>query len=145
MPMSNAFKQALALHLFNNADIANLGDATGVRGSTTPGSLYIALHTADPGAAGNQSTSECNYSGYARVAVARSSAGFTVTNGTPVNAAEILFPTNNSGSSVVITHFSIGLQSSGATTILAYGTVTYTATNGTAPRFQAGQLSAPHS
>ena len=41
-------------------------------------SMYLALHTADPGELGNsQSTSEIAYTGYARVAIARSSSGFT--------------------------------------------------------------------
>lgn len=141
MSLSNAFENSLGLLLFNNTNIANAGDATGLRGSTTAGNFYVSLHTADPGEAGSQSTSECNYSGYARIAVVRSGSGWTVTNNTVTNAAEILFATNNSGSSVVITNFSVGLESSGATVILASGTASYTATNGTAPRFQAGQLS----
>jgi hypothetical protein len=67
------------LLLFNNTNAANIGDATGLRGSTTAGSLYLSLHTADPGETGSQTTSECNYTSYARQAVARSSGGFTIT------------------------------------------------------------------
>jgi hypothetical protein len=78
MSASNTTETNLLLLLFNNSNWANLGDATGVRGSTTAGSLYISLHTADPGEAGNQSTSEATATGYARQPVARSSAGFTV-------------------------------------------------------------------
>ena len=64
--------------LFQNTTWANVGDATGLVHTTTAGSFFISLHTADP-SAGNQSTSETAYTGYARVAVARSSAGWTVT------------------------------------------------------------------
>ena len=63
MSASNSFETSLLQHILQNADIANIGDATGLRGSTTAGNLYIALHTADPGEAGNQGTSEANYTG----------------------------------------------------------------------------------
>lgn len=63
--------------LFQNTTWANIGDATGLVGSGTAGSFYVSLHTADP-SAGNQTTSETSYTGYTRVAVARSSGGWTV-------------------------------------------------------------------
>ena len=34
--------------IFQNLDAANIGDATGLRGSTVAGNMWIALHTADP-------------------------------------------------------------------------------------------------
>jgi hypothetical protein len=58
MSKSNSLENALLLLIFNNTNFANVGDATGVRGSTTAGSLYLSLHTADPGEAGDQTTSE---------------------------------------------------------------------------------------
>jgi hypothetical protein len=64
--------------LFQNDAFANVGDAGGLQPSATAGNLYISLHTADPGADGDQTTSECAYTSYARVAVARSGAGWTV-------------------------------------------------------------------
>ena len=68
MSMSNASETALLNLLFNNTDWANVGDAAGLQNSATAGSFYVALHTADPGDAGNQTTSEASYTGYARVA-----------------------------------------------------------------------------
>ena len=56
--------------MFNNTDFANIGDAGGLQNSATAGSLYVSLHTADPGEAGSQTTNEANYTSYARVAVA---------------------------------------------------------------------------
>jgi hypothetical protein len=64
--------------LFQNLDFANIGDAGGLQNSATAGNLYVSLHTADPGAAGNQTTNECAYTSYARVAVERSATGWTV-------------------------------------------------------------------
>src|SRR5881392_3242288 len=70
---TNAFETACLQHYFQNTAHANVGDATGVRGSSVAGSFYISLHTADPGETGDQTTSETAYTNYVRVAVARSS------------------------------------------------------------------------
>ena len=77
--MSNAFETALLEHYFNNTDHANVGDAAGLQNSTAAGSFHVSLHTAYPGEAGSQNTSECAYGSYARQAVARSGAGWTGT------------------------------------------------------------------
>ena len=126
MSASNDFENSGLLLFFNNTNIANIGDVTGVRGSTVAGSLYVALHTADPGEAGKQNTSETTYTGYARQAVARSAAGWTVSGTAPtqaVNAAIITFPPSTVGTPT-ITHFSVGYEVSGATNILASGALT---------------------
>ena len=47
--------------LFNNTTWAGIGDATGLVGSTVVGSLYLSLHTGDPTATGNQTSSEVSY------------------------------------------------------------------------------------
>ena len=72
------FETALLTLYFNNTDHANIGDAAGLQHSAAAGSFYLSLHTADPGETGDQTTSETTYGSYARQAVARSSAGFTV-------------------------------------------------------------------
>lgn len=120
MSKTNALENAWLLLLFNNTNIANVGDATGLRGSSTAGSLYVSLHSADPGEAGAQNTSEANYLGYARVAVARSSAGWTVSGNTVVPAADITFPAGT-GSPGTVTHAGVGTDSSGAGTLLYKG------------------------
>ena len=123
MSASNAFENDLLLLIFNNTNIANIGDATGLRGSATAGSLYVSLHTADPGEAGTQATSETSYTGYARVAVARSGAGWTVSGTAPTqvaNAATITFGTSTVGTPT-ITHFAVGYESAGATKIIISG------------------------
>jgi hypothetical protein len=109
--------------LFNNTNAANIGDATGLRGSTTAGSLYASLHTADPGEAGSQSTSEITYTSYARVAVARSSSGWTVTGNAVVPFAAITFPAGTGGSGTAA-YAGIGTASSGAGVLLYSGAIT---------------------
>lgn len=123
MSKSNSFETALLTLLFNNTNIANVGDATGVRGSSTAGSLYVSLHTGDPGEAGTQATSEISYTGYARVAVARSGAGWTVTGNSVSPAAAITFGAMTAGTGGTVTHVGIGTDSSGAGTLLYSGTV----------------------
>ena|GEM_PF-5303182 len=59
--MPNTTANNLLLLLLNNTTWANIGDPTGIVGSTSAGSLYLSLHTADPGDSGNQTTSEVSY------------------------------------------------------------------------------------
>ncbi len=143
MSASNAFETSLLSHIFANDDIANIGDATGLRGSTTAGSFYISLHTADPGevAASGQQTSECAYTSYARVAVARSAGGWTVSGNNVSNTAAVTFPTATGGSETA-THFGIGTAASGAGVLLLSGALnaTLAISNGIAPSFAIGEL-----
>jgi hypothetical protein len=85
------FEHALLDLIFQNANLANIGDATGLRGSTTAGNFYVALYTAAPtdAAAGTETV----YTNYARVAVARTSGGWTVTTNNCSNTAAITFAT----------------------------------------------------
>ncbi len=141
MSKSNAFETAFLSHLFENADIALVGDATGLRGSTTAGSLYWSLHTADPGEAGDQTTSEVTYTSYARVATARSAAGWTVSGNAVAVDADVTFPAGTGGSGTA-THWGLGASSSGVGLLLYKGTLSPTIVtgNGVTPRLTAGTV-----
>lgn len=141
MSKSNTMENSMLLLFFNNTDFANIGDATGLQGATTPGSLYIGLHTGDPGEAGDQTTNEADYTGYARVAVARSGAGFTVSANAVSNAAAVTFGACTAGSNT-ITHFSIGTAASGAGILLYSGALTASlaVSSGITPEFAIGEL-----
>lgn len=146
MSKSNTWENELALLFFNNTNAAGIGDATGLRGSSTAGSLYLALHTADPGEAGNQGTSEIAYTGYARQAIARSGAGFTVSTNSATNAADISFPEMSGGAGGTATYWSLGDDVSGAGKIRYSGAITGALSTtpiitGIIPRFVAGALS----
>ena len=136
MSKSNAFENDLLLLIFNNTDIANVGDAAGIQNSATAGSLYVSLHTADPDEAGTQSTNEISYTGYARVAVARSGAGWTVTDNSVSPAAAITFGAMTAGAGGTVTHFGVGAESSGATRLLYSGAVSpnIVVSNGVTPQ-----------
>lgn len=124
MSKGNTFENELLLHVFNNSDIALVGDATGLRGSTTAGSLYASLHTADPGEAGLQNTSETAYTGYARIAIARSGAGFTVTGNSVSPVANVDFGECTASPGAALTHFAFGTAASGTGKVLYKGTLT---------------------
>lgn len=123
MSKSNALENALLNLIYKNVDAALIGDAAGLRGSVTAGNLYFSLHTADPGEAGDQTTNETAYTGYARQAVVRG-AGFTVTDNSVSPAANVDFPQCTASPGTEITHFAIGTALSGAGMILNSGTVT---------------------
>ena len=125
MSATNAFETSLLGLIFTNVEAANVGDATGLRGSTTAGSFWISLHTASSGEAGNQATNETAYGSYVRQAVARSTSGWTVTGDTVDNDAQINFPEATSGPSF-ITHFGIGSNETTAGNLFFHG-----ATSGT--------------
>jgi hypothetical protein len=140
MSATNSFETAILQLIFQNANYANLGDATGLRGSSTAGNLYISLHTADPTDAGDQTSSEASYGSYARVAVARDGSSWTVSGANVSNAAAVTFPACTSGSSTV-THFGIGRSSSGAGELYFKGSVGSVAiSTGITPSFAAGAL-----
>ena len=131
----------MLLLMFNNTNSSLHGDATGLRGSTTAGSYYISLHTADPGEAGDQTTNEIAYTSYARVAVARSSGGFTVSTNTVAFAAAVTFPAGTGGSGTA-THFGIGCSSSGAGKLLYKGALSPNVVcgSGVTPQINAGTV-----
>lgn len=144
MSLSNASEADILKLLFNNTTFANVGDATGVVGSTAAGSFFIGLHTADPGEAGDQTTSEATYTGYARVAVARTTGGWTVSGTSPTqaaNAAAINFAACTGGTNT-ITYVSIGRATSGAGEIIESHALSasLSVSNGVTPNFAIGAL-----
>lgn len=141
MSKSNTFENDLLQLIFNNVDIADIGDAAGLQNSATAGSLYVALHTGDPGEGGTAATSEAAYGSYARVAVARSGAGWTVSGNQVSNTALIQFPECTSGSET-ISYVSITTASSGASKILYSGALSASRaiSSGIQPQFAASAL-----
>lgn len=138
MSKSNSLENALMLLLFNATTFNGIAE----NDSTSPNTdLYVSLHTADPGEGGSQTTSECAYGSYARVAVARSGAGWTVTNNTATNAALVQFPQCSSGSETA-TYVGIGLASTSTGTLLYSGALSASLaiSSGIQPQFSAGTL-----
>jgi hypothetical protein len=117
MSKSNTFENDLLALIFNATAIGNLADNAA---SSPLTQLFVALHSADPGEAGVQNTSEISYTGYGRVGVNRNSGGWTVTGNSVSPVADITFGACTAGSATA-THASVGVASSGATKILYKG------------------------
>lgn len=121
MSKSNTFENDLLLLIFNGTAIANIADNAASAPLTN---LYVSLHTADPGEAGTQTTSETAYTGYARIAVARTSGGWTVTGASVSPVAAITFGECTASPGGAITHAAVGTLASGAGKILYSGALT---------------------
>ena len=131
MSKSNTTETDLLQKIFNNTALS--WDAIT--------NIYVALHSADPGETGVQNTSEISYTGYARVAVARTSGGFTVSGNTASNTAVVTFGACTGGTATA-THFSVGTASSSTGQILYSGALTasLSISSGITPQFAIGAM-----
>lgn len=138
MSKGNTFENDLQKLIFQGVAIANIADNAATAPLTD---LYVSLHTGDPGEAGSQTTSEAAYTGYARVAVARTTGGWAVAANVIDNVAAIVFPLCTGGSSTV-TFFGVGTDVSGAGKLLYSGALTASLaiSNGITPSFAIGAL-----
>lgn len=141
MSATDAFETDLLKLIFTNVNIPNIGDATGLRGSSSNGVFYVSLHTADPGETGNQTTSEATYTSYARISINRNTSGWTISGNSATNAVTLSFPACTGGSSNV-SHFGIGTNASGAGNLLLKGALTanLAISNGITPSFAVSAL-----
>lgn len=138
MSATNTFEADLLGLIFNATAIANLADNAASSPAT---SFYISLHTASPGETGDQSTSETSYTGYARVAVARTSGGWTISGSSATNTAEIDFA-QCTGGPQTITHVGLGTASSGTGKLLLSNALdsSLVLAAGATPLFSIGEL-----
>lgn len=136
MAASATFGNAILQLILNN-----VADSAGLTGAGTATELYVSLHTASP-AGGTQATNEAAYTGYARVAVARTTAGWAVSGTSYANAAAVTFPQATGGSEAE-TWFAIGTAATGAGEIVFYGAInaSLAVSDGIQPQFSTGELS----
>lgn len=132
MSKGDTFENDLLRLIFNATAIANIAD----NAATSPlTQLFVSLHSADPGDPANQTTNEVAYTGYARVGVARTTGGFTVTANSVSPVANIDFGACTAGT-VTATHFAIGTASTGTGKVLYKGAIspTIAISTGVTPR-----------
>jgi hypothetical protein len=143
MSATNVFENGLLSLIFENANYANVGDATGLRGSSTAGVFYVSLHTSSPADTGDQSTNETAYTNYLRSggSVARSTSGWSVASGVADNDGVITYATGGA-SGATITHFGIGSDATGAGNLFLWWALTASlaVSAGITPSFAAGAL-----
>lgn len=118
MSKGDTFENDLLKLVFNATAIANLAQ----NGTSPLTQLFVSLHTADPGEIGAQNASEVAYTGYARVGVARTGAGWAVTGNVVNPVGPITFGACTANPTVA-THWAVGVASSGATKVLYKGPI----------------------
>ena len=141
---TNLFEDDLLDLIMTNANAPNVGDASGLRGSVTAGSWFVSLHTGDAitDASTAQTASEAAYTGYGtRVAVARSTAGWTVASGVCDNDAAVTFPISTSGPETE-TDVGLGSASTGTGVLQLWSQLQsdLVVNNGVTPEFAIGAL-----
>lgn len=132
----STFDNDLLKLIFNGNAIAGIAD-NAASGPLT--ALFLSLHTADPGAGGNQTFNEATYGSYVRMPVVRNPAGFTVSGNAVTLTAAIIFPVATSGTETE-TWAAVGTTVTGSGKILYRGPITPTLniTTGIAPQLTAG-------
>jgi hypothetical protein len=140
MSKADGFENDVVKLVFQGVPIANIADQAASSPLTV---LWVSLHSADPGEAGNQSTSELSYTGYGRVPVNRStSGGWSVSGSTASNTVAVTFGLNTATAQTA-SHAGIGTTSGGTGKLLYSGqlTASLNITVGVTPVFAAGDLS----
>ena len=129
MSMSNTAENKVLKSLLQGTDIDFRASAN----------LYLALFTADPTEAG-LFTNEANYTGYARVAMAKATA-WTDGGASFTNASLVQFPQCTAGNNT-ITHFAVcTLASAGEIVVSGALNANLNISSGIQPQFSAASLS----
>jgi hypothetical protein len=139
MSATNSLETGLLALIFNATTLEGLAQNDG---SSPYTEFYISLHTANPGDAGSQNTSETAYTGYARIAVIRDGTGWSVSGDTATNVEDIEFGQCTASPGNDITYVGIGTEVSGAGSLLLYDALTNPVVMqlGAVPIFSAGEL-----
>jgi hypothetical protein len=139
MSATNAVETSLLALIFNATTFEGIAQNDG---SSPYTEFYISLHTADPGEAGSQNTSETAYTGYARISLVRTNVGWTVSGDNATNASDIEFGLCTAAPGSSLTHVGLGTEVSGAGVLLLTASLTSSVIMqvGTTPIFSAGEL-----
>lgn len=140
--MTNAFETNLGLTLFQNTDLANVGDAAGIQNSAAAGNTQLALATSALADTDTLLTAnEVAYTGYARPTQARSSGGWTSSGDTISNAALIQFGEMTAGGPDTVVHVGLGFLGTGSQLDLHQDLAAdLVINNGVNPQFAIGAL-----
>jgi hypothetical protein len=139
MPKSTTASNSLLALIFNATTWNDIAE----NDTTSPvANLYVSLHTADPGVGGSQLTNETAYTNYVRVAVVRTTSGWTVPSGGASSNAALIQFAQCGVTGATLTHVAIGTASSGAGLVLYAGALSSSlaVANGIQPQFAPNDL-----
>lgn len=139
MAKGTSFCNSLVNLIYRAAAIANIADNASASPITN---IYLGLHTASPGAGGDQTTNETSYTNYARKDVARSGSGWDAASGGATQNAALIQFAQCGVTGATLTHVSAGRDVSGAGLLFHFGALnaSLAVSNGIQPQFAAGQL-----
>ncbi len=102
MSKSNSFETDFLELVFNNTNIANIGDATGLTCATV-GSFWVRLYTSAVTVDDSTIGTEAAYTGYVQygISVARTSGGWTIAGNNCSNTAAITFGACTAGTETI--------------------------------------------
>jgi hypothetical protein len=136
MPAKGSNYDNALLQLIFNGTVSDVTDWSSlVANSGSPATvLYVSLHTATLSATASQNTTEAAYNRYSRVAVARTSSGWTVSGSSVSPTSSINFPAATGGGEIEVA-WAVGTAQTGAGTVLYYGGInpTISVSNGVTP------------
>ena len=140
MSAKDGFETSLLQHIMQNSALTGIGDAGGLLPSATSGSFYVALYTTAP--TDSTSGTEANYTGYARVGVARNSGGWTVSGNNASNTAAITFGQCSAGTNTLLAFALCKAGTTGIDDQLLFGAITpnLSVSTGITPEFAIGDL-----
>ncbi len=144
MSKGNAFETDLLELIFNNTNVANIGDATGLT-CATAGSVWVRLYQSSTAVDDSTIGDEANYTGYVQygIEVNRTSGGWTISGNNCSNTAAITFGACTAGSNT-IRYFAIWKDGADVTDAyrLYHGQLTsdLSVSSGITPEFAVGDL-----
>ena len=121
MPKSTTVCNSLLALIFNATTWNDIAENDTTSPSTN---LYLSLHTSTPGIGGSQTTGETSYTNYVRIAVARTTGGWTAPASSATSNAALAQFAQCGVTGATITHVAIGTGSSGAGLVLYAGALT---------------------
>lgn len=128
-------------HLFQNAPLTTVGGGGGVPASASDGSLYLSLHTEDPGSSTTTGlANEVSYTGYARADMPRDASTWDVTANVVTNLTAVIWPACTAGG---VTARFVGIWDSSSSGTMIYScafTQFLGIAGGLTPRIAAGGL-----
>jgi hypothetical protein len=122
---ATTWKTGMLNAFFCNTTFQSAGAADVIRGAASAGNLELSLHTGSAiGAGSAQNTSETAYTGYARVAVPRTSSDWTVATNQSKNTNLLNFGACTASPGANLTDLGIGTDHTGAGKLCYFGTLT---------------------
>jgi len=139
MPKSTATCNSILALMYNATAWANVADNAAASPATN---TYVSLHTASPGTGDGQTTNETAYTNYVRLAIARTTGGWSAPSGGETANAALAQFAQCGVTGATLTHVATGTGSGGAGHVWHQGALnsSIAVSSGIQPQFAIGAL-----